>query len=106
MGDWDTYCAVCGVDAHQLTDDQIGSRHPEMLAIRRKKVAEVKEECKNDDNVGCGVYFDEDDGLHLGESTQEWDWEEEEASYDPDLIDDMEWLGDVQCLAFDLKGGR
>lgn len=106
MGDWDTYCAVCGVDTHEISDDHIGSRHAEMLAIRRTQVAEVKEQRKKDKNSYHGVYFDENDGLHLGKSTQEWDWEEEQASYDPDLIDDLGWLGDVQCLAFDLKGAR
>ncbi|OAQ62868.2 F-box domain-containing protein [Pochonia chlamydosporia 170] len=87
--DWDIYCAICGVLTHdEISDDHVGTRNPSMLAFRRAEVAAEKKRAKEGDGLPRG-FFDEENWDGLDESTIDWDWDDEAASYDPDLVEDL-----------------
>lgn len=117
MGSFDCYCAACG--ARLLGYGvQIGSTSPTALARRRKLVHETCRALSDDGTTGSsasGVDTEEScadgdeeegsssDGVEEDEGSDGSWWEEDEdASYDPELVstESLGWLGDVRCLGY------
>jgi hypothetical protein len=95
MGGFDTYCAICG---SSLTGGDIGSNAPSALR-RRRRIVTRKREARESGNPDPESE-DEDIGEEDRDDGQEWWPEDEDCSYDPDLVSEesLEWLVASRCL--------
>ncbi|KAM5386963.1 hypothetical protein ACJZ2D_000256 [Fusarium nematophilum] len=92
MGEFDCYCAICCAALH--TRAEIGSSRPRALNRRRALVQRKRDGIDSDAEM-------DDDGMSEHES-DDWYEDEEDHSYDPDLVspESLEWLDEVSCIGF------
>lgn len=97
MGEFDCYCAICGVALNDHSE--IGSRQPRALKRRREIVRRRREGLPPPDDSKSD---DESDKEPSDDESEDWYEDEEDLRYDPDLVsqESLEWLGEVSCLGF------
>ncbi|KAL2126293.1 hypothetical protein VTI74DRAFT_1233 [Chaetomium olivicolor] len=99
MGGFDTYCAICGCS---LTGGVVGSTAPSALRRRRRIVARKREALeRGDSEYGSDSESENDeDDQEKEEGEEEWFADQEDRSYDPELISEqgLEWLYESCCL--------
>ena len=97
MGEFDCYCAICGVALNDYSE--IGSRQPRALKRRREIVRRRREGLPPPDDSKSD---DESDKEPSDDESEDWYEDEEDLRYDPDLVsqESLEWLGEVSCLGF------
>ncbi|KAF5011767.1 hypothetical protein FDECE_2134 [Fusarium decemcellulare] len=94
MGHFDCYCAICG--ALLYANAEIGSGQPHALKRRRELVQKRREGIvPSDEEIA-----DESDHESEPNESEDWDGDEEDRRYDPDLVSEasLAWLDDVSCL--------
>jgi hypothetical protein len=92
-------CTICGSLLNGVAHIDIGSNAPGALRRRRKIVAQQRQARAAQDHVGSGPW---DEGTETEDSENEEGWlaEDEDHSYDPDLVteDSLKWLSASRCL--------
>ncbi len=110
MGDWDSYCALCAtMTSASYEDGHIGTLNPVMLAIRRRIIALERQRVESGERTYASVSFEEAEEYEtLADDEIDWDWDDENCSYDPTLVNDAntDWQNHVRCLGLNMETGK